>query len=143
MIGGYYIGMKVVINDNPLPSYIQCRAHYTDIYAGKVDTVIGITTSGDKLAIRFDERVFTTPGTSSHDSGCLGKGPIGYCWYLPKRNLDQVITPLDVKGMQDKMTLNAIMQSAKDRYSIANRYSNECTNQHCVSEENRVIYAYL
>ena len=65
--------------------YIKKRKSYTNMYAGKTGTVLGFTVIGDKVAIQFDDIVFTDSSTrvSSHNNGCHGRGELDYCWYTP------------------------------------------------------------
>lgn len=72
-------------------SYVVGRRFYTNMYEGKTGKVIGFTDSG-KIAIQFDDIVFTRPDgiRSSHDNGCHGRGRIGYCWYIPSYCLELI-----------------------------------------------------
>lgn len=79
------IGDRVALKESALSlPYVICRRWYTDMYAGKKGRIIGWTAKGDKLAIEFDEPVFTDMyRRSKHDTGCHGKGKLHYCWYIP------------------------------------------------------------
>jgi ribosomal protein L21E len=81
----YNIGDRVKLKKAALSiSYIAGRHFYTNMYEGKTGTVIGYTQNEDKVAIEFDDVVFTsTVRKSSHNNGCHGKGKIDYCWYIP------------------------------------------------------------
>ena len=70
-------------------SYVLGRTWYTDVKVGKKGTIIGKTADGTKLAIEFDEPIFTkhTEKRSSHDSGCHGRGKLHYCWYFPESTI--------------------------------------------------------
>lgn len=84
---GYKIGDRVLLNESALSlSYIVGRRWYTNMYAGKMGTIIGTTADLSKLAIQFDDKVFVAPNgrRSTHDNGCHGRGKIGYCWYIPQ-----------------------------------------------------------
>lgn len=81
------IGDRVALNEAALLlSYVIGRKFYTNVYKGKTGTIIGFTADSSKLAIQFDEKVFTRPDgvISSHDNGCHGKGKKQYCWYFPE-----------------------------------------------------------
>lgn len=82
------IGDRVNIDsraDN-LP-WIRVRVGHGYLHMLHQGTVIGFTAAKDKAAIQFDEPVFTlrkdNGQRSSFDTGCHGKGPIGYCLYIP------------------------------------------------------------
>jgi hypothetical protein len=81
----YKVGDRVKLKKLALSiSYIAGRHFYTNMYEGKTGTVIGYTQETGKLAIEFDDIVFTsTERKSSHNNGCHGRGKIDYCWYLP------------------------------------------------------------
>jgi len=85
------MGDRVSLRQSALSlSYIAGRRTYTNMYAGKTGTIIGVTADRSKLAIEFDDVVFTNHKEhwSSHDNGCHGKGKIHYCWYIPFGGLD-------------------------------------------------------
>ena len=85
------IGSRVSLAAEALNlSYIKGRSFYTNMYEGKKGKVIGFTADLSKLAIEFDDVVFTRPNgqTSSHDNGCHGKGKKQYCWYIPPNLVD-------------------------------------------------------
>lgn len=80
------IGDRVSLTEDALSlPYVKGRRWYTDVYAGKKGTIIGFTANSSKLAIEFDEIIFTRPDgkISSHDNGCHGRGKSKYCWYIP------------------------------------------------------------
>jgi hypothetical protein len=80
------IGDRVSLTKEALSlSYVKGRHWYTDVYEGKTGTIIGYTADCSKLAIQFDEKIFTRPNgqISSHDNGCHGKGKRQYSWYFP------------------------------------------------------------
>jgi hypothetical protein len=90
----YKAGDRVRLNSLALSlSYIVSRNSYTNMYEGKLGTVLGYAATG-KVAIEFDDIVFTkyTQMLSSHDNGCHGKGKLHYCWYLPESCLSPVET---------------------------------------------------
>lgn len=87
------IGSRVSLAAEALNlSYIKGRSFYTNMYEGKKGKVIGFTADLTKLAIEFDDVVFTRPNgqTSSHDNGCHGKGKKHYCWYIPPNLVDLI-----------------------------------------------------
>jgi hypothetical protein len=87
----FEIGSRVSLKAEALNlSYIAGRRWYTNMYEGKQGKVIGFTANNTKLAIQFDDVVFTRPDgqISSHDNGCHGKGKKGFCWYVPAEYLD-------------------------------------------------------
>jgi hypothetical protein len=80
------LGTRVVVNDKyKNVGYLAARSSYTDLYEGKVGTVIKYTQANDKYGIEFDEPVFTDYHSkrSSQDNGCHGKGKDHHCMYLP------------------------------------------------------------
>lgn len=86
----YEKGDRVSLKQEALSlSYIAGRLTYTNMYEGKVGTVLGYSQTG-KVAVEFDDLAFTTPGgiRSSHDNGCHGKGRVGYSWYIPEECLN-------------------------------------------------------
>jgi hypothetical protein len=83
----YKVGDRVALEKSALSlPYISSREFYTNMYEGKKGTVIGYTGNGSKVAIQFDDVVFTRPDNqiSSHDNGCHGKGKRKYSWYIPE-----------------------------------------------------------
>ena len=80
------IGTRVVLNNkHEKVGYLAARSFYTDLYEGKVGTIVKYTSLKDKYGIEFDEPVFTDykRRTSSQDNGCHGAGKLHYCMYLP------------------------------------------------------------
>jgi ribosomal protein L21E len=73
-------------------SYVHERQDYTNVYVGKTGRVIGYTNNREKVAIEFDEEVFTCykHRVSSHDNGCHGKGKLHHCWYFPPLTLELI-----------------------------------------------------
>jgi len=67
-------------------SYIRTRLGYMNLKEGMLGNILGVTQSGDKYAIEFDEEVFTNYNNklSSFDNGCHGKGKRHHCIYIPK-----------------------------------------------------------
>ena len=89
------INDRVSLKESALSlSYIAGRRWYTNMYEGKQGKVIGFTANGEKLAIQFDDIVFTRPDgkISSHDNGCHGRGKKGFCWYIPAEHLNTIGT---------------------------------------------------
>lgn len=87
------IGSRVSLKESALRlSYVAGRHWYTNMYEGKKGTVIGTTASGDKLAIQFDDIVFTNYADkrSSHDNGCHGRGKLHYSWYIPEECVELI-----------------------------------------------------
>lgn len=87
----FKIGDRVSLRESALSlPYVIGRRTYTNMYAGKTGTIIGVTADRSKLAIEFDDVVFTnhTDRWSTHDNGCHGKGKLHYCWYIPFGCLD-------------------------------------------------------
>ena len=70
--------------------YIAGRHFYTNMYEGKAGKIIGFTSDCSKIAIEFDDVVFTDykGQRSSHDTGCHGRGKLHYCWYIPAEFLN-------------------------------------------------------
>ena len=90
---GFEIGSRVSLSREALNiSYIKGRHFYTNMYEGKKGKVIGLTADSSKLAIEFDDIVFTRPDgrESSHDNGCHGRGKKHYCWYIPHEFVDLI-----------------------------------------------------
>ena len=90
---GFEIGSRVSLSREALNiSYIKGRHFYTNMYEGKKGKVIGFTADNTKLAIEFDDIVFTRPDgrESSHDNGCHGRGKKHYCWYIPPEFVDLI-----------------------------------------------------
>ena len=54
-----------------------------NLKTGMRGRVIGMTSSGDKYAIEFEERIFSKSQHSYFDSGCHRKGRKGHCAYIP------------------------------------------------------------
>ena len=88
----FKVGDRVSLKKSALSiSYIAGRHWYTNMYEGKQGKIIGFTANtgyngtSNKVAIEFDDVVFTRPDgkKSSHDNGCHGKGRVQYCWYIP------------------------------------------------------------
>jgi len=113
--------------------YISRREKYTNMYVGKIGTIIGVASTG-KIAVEFDDKVFTKYDTqlSSHDNGCHGKGKLHYCWYIPEDVLeykyypdgsiindgyhpdekdDEVIEHKLTKGNSNNADINAIVEA--------------------------------
>ena len=89
----YEIGSRVSLSREALNiSYIKGRHFYTNMYEGKKGKVIGLTADSSKLAIEFDDIVFTKPNgrDSSHNNGCHGRGKKDYCWYIPSEYVDLI-----------------------------------------------------
>ena len=89
----FKIGDRVSLKESALSlSYIIGRSTYTNMYEGKKGKIIGFTQNGDKLAIEFDDIVFTNylEHQSSHDNGCHGKGKLHYCWYIPHNCIELI-----------------------------------------------------
>jgi len=87
------IGSRVKLKRSALDvNYIKKRKAYTDMYTGKTGKVLGFTAVKDKLAIQFDDIVFTDTDTivSSHNNGCHGKGKFDYCWYVPIEHVELI-----------------------------------------------------
>ena len=87
----FKMGDRVSLRESALSlSYVIGRRTYTNMYTGKTGAIIGVTADGTKLAIQFDDIVFThyKEQRSKHDNGCHGKGKIHYCWYIPFGCLD-------------------------------------------------------
>jgi hypothetical protein len=79
--------------------YIWKRRHYTNMYIGKVGTVIRIASTG-KIGVEFDDEVFTKWRTqlSTHDNGCHGNGKLHYCWYIPTKCLTIISKPKQIEN---------------------------------------------
>jgi hypothetical protein len=80
------IGTRVVANERVKTiGYLAARSSYTNLYEGKVGTIIKYTSAQDKYGVQFDEEVFTDyrRRRSSHDNGCHGAGKDHHCIYLP------------------------------------------------------------
>jgi len=89
----FEIGSRVSLTAEALNlSYIKGRSFYTNMYQGKKGMIIGYTADLTKLAIQFDDVVFTKPNgqDSSHNNGCHGKGKKDYCWYIPPNLVDLI-----------------------------------------------------
>ena len=98
-MGKFNIGDRVSLREEALSlSYIACRSFYTNMYAGKKGKVIGYTSETNKVAVEFDDIVFTRPDgrVSSHDNGCHGKGKKRFCWYITEECLEPVTDTNDV-----------------------------------------------
>jgi len=88
------VGDRVAVN--PLiqcVNYIQSRRSYTNMYIGKVGTVVCIT-DNSKAGVEFDEIVFTSFNVrqSSHDNGCHNRGKLHHSWYIPCECLDLLVS---------------------------------------------------
>lgn len=95
----FNIGDRVSLREEALSlSYIAGKSFYTNMYAGKKGKVIGYTTETHKVAVEFDDIVFTRPYgvVSSHDNGCHGRGKQRFCWYITEECLDLEETNNDV-----------------------------------------------
>jgi hypothetical protein len=92
----FNIGDRVSLNKEALSlSYLVGRQSYTNMYEGKLGKIVGCTSDGLKMAIEFDDLVFTNfaDHKSSHDNGCHGKGRLHYSWYIPGSMLTLVQNP--------------------------------------------------
>jgi len=92
-MAAFNIGDRVSLNEEALfLGYIASRKFYTNMYAGKKGTIIGFTQDLNKIAVEFDDIVFTRPDgkVSSHDNGCHGRGKQRFCWYIPIDYLDHI-----------------------------------------------------
>ena len=91
------IGDRIKLKATALElSYVKARKHYTNMYEGKLGTIICFAGTG-KPGIEFDDIVFPDFKTkkSSHDNGCFGKGKLHFCWFIPEAFLEKIETSDD------------------------------------------------
>lgn len=100
-------------------SYIKCREHYTNMYAGKTGTVLCETSMKDKVCVEFDDIVFThhREKQSSHDHGCYGRGKLHYCWFIPKEHVELLSKKISLEEMFD--IKDTIENVSDEEYYIA------------------------
>ena len=106
------LGTRVVVNERfQKVGYLAARASYTDLYEGKIGTIIKYTGAKDKYGVEFDEQVFTgyEKQVSHLDNGCHGKGKLHYCIYLPLNcvyptSMERGETTIGLSHPKEKMT---------------------------------------
>lgn len=106
------VGTRVVVNERyKKVGYLAARSSYTNLYEGKVGTIIKHTQAKDKYGIEFDEEVFTDykRRVSSQDNGCHHTGKLHYCMYLPLEcvyptSMERGETTIGLSHPKEKMT---------------------------------------
>ena len=141
------IGDRVALAESALSiGYIRARSFYTNMYEGKLGTVIRIAGTG-KIGVQFDDIVFTRPQgiKSSHDNGCHGAGRERYCWYIPPEHLHRLMSEHEQKYMEiqavigncdDGALKNELIRQFKERTGIQLRSALESISKYDPPSEN-------
>lgn len=99
IIPSFGIEDRIVICKDPkkIPWFKSRIFHgYCHLEEGMTGTIMGFTIKGDKVAVQFDDIVWTLKSngqSSSFDGGCHGKGRKGYSAYFPLEYLTRIEDP--------------------------------------------------